>query len=66
MVIFADYYSREMAKKPDCINRLIHVSHHVEEPILNTKIHNTTLSLPISFIHSETDLIQVVEALNKF
>ena len=30
------------------------------------EIHNTTLSLPISFYHTENDIQQVVEALNSF
>ena len=30
------------------------------------KIHQTTLSLPISFYHSEEDILRVIEAMNKF
>lgn len=30
------------------------------------EIHNTTLSLPISYFHSEDDILQVIEVLNKF
>lgn len=30
------------------------------------EIHNTTLSLPISYFHSEDDILQVIEILNKF
>lgn len=41
--------------------------------IINTRefpiaeeIHNTTLSLPISYFHTEDDVYQVIEALNRF
>lgn len=37
-----------------------------EQYPISTEIHNTTLSLPISFFHAESDIIQVVEALNRF
>ncbi len=30
------------------------------------KIHQTTLSLPISFYHSEQDILKVIEVMNKF
>ncbi|MBL0329977.1 MAG: DegT/DnrJ/EryC1/StrS family aminotransferase [Bacteroidetes bacterium] len=30
------------------------------------KIHQTTLSLPISFYHTEEDILRVIEAMNKF
>ncbi|MBS1598495.1 MAG: DegT/DnrJ/EryC1/StrS family aminotransferase [Bacteroidetes bacterium] len=33
---------------------------------ISEKIHNTTLSLPCSFCHSEENIYKVVEALNKF
>lgn len=33
---------------------------------LSEEIHNTTLSLPISFCHTEKDIYQVVETINKF
>ncbi len=33
---------------------------------LSEEIHATTLSLPISFIHSESDVRKVVEVMNKF
>jgi dTDP-4-amino-4,6-dideoxygalactose transaminase len=33
---------------------------------ISTEIHNTTLSLPISFFHTEADIIKVVEVLNRF
>lgn len=33
---------------------------------ISSEIHSTTLSLPISFFHSETDVFRVVEALNSF
>jgi len=36
-----------------------------EYPI-SDEIHNTTLSLPISYCHSESDIHRVVEILNKF
>ena len=31
-----------------------------------TEIHNTTLSIPCSFSHTEEEIMQVIEALNKF
>ncbi|MNL02264.1 dTDP-3-amino-3,6-dideoxy-alpha-D-galactopyranose transaminase [compost metagenome] len=37
----------------------------VECPI-SEEIHRTTLSLPISFFHSEDDIFRVVEVMNKF
>jgi dTDP-4-amino-4,6-dideoxygalactose transaminase len=33
---------------------------------ISTEIHNTTLSLPISFFHTEADIFKVVEVLNRF
>ncbi len=33
---------------------------------LSEEIHNTTLSLPISYFHSAADIFRVVEVLNKF
>lgn len=33
---------------------------------LSEEIHATTLSLPISFFHAESDILRVVEVLNKF
>jgi dTDP-4-amino-4,6-dideoxygalactose transaminase len=36
-----------------------------ETPIAE-KIHKTTLSLPISFFHTEEDIMKVTEAMNKF
>jgi len=33
---------------------------------ISEEIHNTTLSLPISFFHSEEDVIRVIEAMNHF
>ena len=33
---------------------------------ISEKIHETTLSLPISFFHTEEDILYVVEVLNKF
>jgi dTDP-4-amino-4,6-dideoxygalactose transaminase len=38
---------------------------HQRTPIAE-EIHNTTLSLPISYYHSEADVKKVVEVLNKF
>ncbi len=37
-----------------------------EEYPISQEIHNTTLSLPISFYHQEEDILKVCEALNKF
>ncbi|MCE3279639.1 MAG: erythromycin biosynthesis sensory transduction protein eryC1 [Bacteroidetes bacterium] len=36
-----------------------------ETPIAE-KIHKTTLSLPISFFHTEEDILKVIEVMNKF
>ncbi len=33
---------------------------------ISEEIHNTTLSLPISYFHSQDDLLKVIEVLNKF
>lgn len=33
---------------------------------ISTEIHQTTLSLPISFAHTEDDILKVIEALNNF
>jgi dTDP-4-amino-4,6-dideoxygalactose transaminase len=33
---------------------------------ISEEIHNTTLSLPLSFFHTEEDIIKVVEAVNSF
>ena len=46
-------------------NALKGVFEHKSFPI-SEKIHATTLSLPISFVHSESDIYQVIEIMNKF
>ncbi len=33
---------------------------------ISKEIHSTTLSLPISYFHSEDDIKKVVEIMNKF
>lgn len=33
---------------------------------ISEEIHNTTLSLPLSYFHSENDVIKVIEVMNKF
>lgn len=33
---------------------------------ISEQIHNTTLSLPISYFHTENDILRVIEVLNKF
>jgi dTDP-4-amino-4,6-dideoxygalactose transaminase len=33
---------------------------------ISEEIHNTTLSLPISFSHAEDDIYKVVEVMNRF
>lgn len=38
---------------------------HIETPIAD-EIHRTTLSLPISFFHSTSDVEKVIEVMNKF
>jgi dTDP-4-amino-4,6-dideoxygalactose transaminase len=37
-----------------------------EETPLAEEIHNTTLSLPVSFYHSEEEILSVIEVLNRF
>jgi dTDP-4-amino-4,6-dideoxygalactose transaminase len=38
---------------------------HLKYPI-SEEIHSTTLSLPISTIHSKDDIFRVIETMNKF
>jgi dTDP-4-amino-4,6-dideoxygalactose transaminase len=38
---------------------------HVSCP-LSEEVHNTTLSLPISYCHTEEDIYKVIEAINDF
>ena len=33
---------------------------------ISEEIHNTTLSLPISFFHKDEDIYKVIEVMNKF
>lgn len=33
---------------------------------ISSEVHSTTLSLPISFCHSESDVLHVIEVMNKF
>lgn len=33
---------------------------------ISTEIHNTTLSLPVSYAHTENDVLSVIEVMNKF
>lgn len=33
---------------------------------ISEEIHETTLSLPISFFHTEDDILKVIEIMNKF
>jgi len=33
---------------------------------ISTEIHNTTLSLPVSYFHSESDILKTIELLNAF
>lgn len=40
-------------------------SKNLKTPIAE-EIHNTTLSLPISYFHSESEIMQVIEVLNNF
>lgn len=37
-----------------------------EEYKISEKIHDTTLSIPISYYHSEKDILRVIEIMNKF
>ncbi len=41
------------------------IFNRIETPIAE-EIHNTTLSLPISYFHTESDIIKVIDVLNKF
>lgn len=38
----------------------------VESYPISEEIHSTTLSLPISFSHSQDDILKVIEIMNKF
>ena len=33
---------------------------------ISEEIHNTTLSLPISYLHTQDDIYKVIEVLNKY
>jgi dTDP-4-amino-4,6-dideoxygalactose transaminase len=33
---------------------------------ISEEIHNTTLSLPISYYHTEGDVLKVIETINRF
>lgn len=46
-------------------NALHGILNHTEYPIA-TEIHATTLSLPISYIHNNDEIYEVIEVLNKF
>jgi dTDP-4-amino-4,6-dideoxygalactose transaminase len=50
---------------PNKQQAMIGILDHQESPLAD-EIHDTTLSLPISFSHSESDILQVCKILNKF
>jgi len=47
--------------KQKALNGLINQSYPVSE-----EIHNTTLSLPISYSHTESDIEKVIETMNRY
>ena len=50
---------------PNKQKAMIGILDKVETPIAE-EIHQTTLSLPISYYHTETDVLKVIETMNKF
>lgn len=50
---------------PNRQKAMIGILDNVSTPIAE-EIHKSTLSLPISFYHSEQDVLKVIEAMNKF
>ena len=50
---------------PNKQKALIGILNHIECPI-SEEIHNTTLSLPISYFHDEKDIDKVVTVMNSF
>jgi dTDP-4-amino-4,6-dideoxygalactose transaminase len=52
-------------KPPHRQKALQRILDHQEFP-LSDEIHRTTLSLPISFFHTEADIRQVIDIMNAF
>jgi len=50
---------------PNRQKSMIGILDHISCPI-SEEIHRTTLSLPISFFHTENDIFDVIDCLNKF
>jgi dTDP-4-amino-4,6-dideoxygalactose transaminase len=50
---------------PNKQKAMIGILDHQKTPIAE-EIHNTTLSLPISFFHTKEDIYKVIEVINKF
>ncbi|MCX6182387.1 MAG: DegT/DnrJ/EryC1/StrS family aminotransferase, partial [Bacteroidetes bacterium] len=55
------HYPVSPSKQKALQNKLTHYEFPISE-----KIHNTTLSLPISFFHTEEEVYKVVEVMNRF
>jgi len=50
---------------PNKQKAMVGILDHFETPLAE-EIHRTTLSLPISFYHKESDVSKVIEVMNKF
>ncbi|MCX6297098.1 MAG: DegT/DnrJ/EryC1/StrS family aminotransferase, partial [Bacteroidetes bacterium] len=50
---------------PNKQKAMIGILDAVKTPVAE-EIHQTTLSLPISFYHTEQDVLKVIEVMNKF
>jgi dTDP-4-amino-4,6-dideoxygalactose transaminase len=50
---------------PNKQKAMIGILDHIQTPIAET-IHQTTLSLPISYFHTESDIEKVIDALNSY
>ena len=59
--IQTDIHYRTPPHKQKCFEKDFKKKYPISE-----NIHNTTLSLPISFSHSEKDILKVIKRLNKF
>jgi dTDP-4-amino-4,6-dideoxygalactose transaminase len=59
--IITDIHYPVSPRKQEAMKNILTGDYPVSE-----EIHNTTLSLPVSYFHSEEDIYKVVEILNKF
>jgi len=50
---------------PNKQKAMLNIIDHIPTPIAE-EIHQTTLSLPISYFHTEADISKVIEVMNKF